>query len=403
MEIKRECKNCGITLPEENMLQIGEHFYCEECTFVCEECGCIESIDNSVMVHYGRNDTRCVCCNCAETSDRIFRCRDCEEYYSTNLRWGYYYGEPICDNCSDSYGVCDECGYVFLNEDLTWNSNSNRYLCSDCYDEADTISDIVNDYYYKPSPIFYGDNADNCFFGVELEVDNTDDTADSDAICNLARELQNDYNEHIYLKHDGSLTNNGFEIVSHPMTLDYHMSEFQWKEIMNMCVNATLRSHDTNTCGLHVHINRTFFGFNEKEQDLNIAKLLLLVSKFFESHIVKFTRRRYEELNRWCTNPSVRYEETDTNESVIDKMKTAKSCGRYQAVNLQNDKTVEFRIFKGTLKYRTFIASLQFVKVISEYAKTVKLNDIPTTQWSDIFMSSNYEELRSYMEEKELF
>ena len=94
---------------------------------------------------------------------------------------------------------------------------------------------------------------------------------------------------------------------------------------------------------------------------------------------------------------------TDTNESVIDKMKTAKSCGRYQAINLQNDKTVEFRIFKGTLKYRTFIASLQFVKVISEYAKTVKLNDIPTTQWSDIFMSSNYGELRSYMEEKELF
>ena len=89
MEIKRECKNCGITLPEENMLQIGEHFYCEECTFVCEECGCIESIDNSVMVHYGRNDTRCVCCNCAETSDRIFRCRDCEEYYSTNLRCEY--------------------------------------------------------------------------------------------------------------------------------------------------------------------------------------------------------------------------------------------------------------------------------------------------------------------------
>ena len=402
-EIKRECASCGEVMNEEDMLTIGDNFYCNDCSFICEKCECAEYIDNAVAVHEG-NDIICyVCSDCAENSDSIFGCRDCGNYYFSSSRWGYYHDEPVCNSCSDNYGICDECGYTFLNDDLTLDSDSGDYLCSDCYSNANSVSNIVNEYYYKPIPIFYGDDTGNCFLGVELEVDNTDGTADLTDICNLARELQKDYDEHIYLKHDGSLSDNGFEIVSHPMSLDYHMSEFAWKEIMNKCVDASLRSHNTDSCGFHVHISRSFFGVFEEEQDLNIAKLLLLVSRFFESHIVKFTRRQASELNRWCAKPSVKYEETNTNESVVDKMKTAKSCGRYQAINLQNEKTVEFRMFKGTLKYSTFIASLQFVKVISEYAKTVKLNDIPTTQWSDIFMHSDYAELRNYMKEKELF
>jgi len=34
-----------------------------------------------------------------------------------------------------------------------------------------------------------------------------------------------------YCKHDGSL-NDGFEIVTHPMTLDYHLHRMPWEELL---------------------------------------------------------------------------------------------------------------------------------------------------------------------------
>ncbi len=40
---------------------------------------------------------------------------------------------------------------------------------------------------------------------------------------------------------------------------------------------------------------------------------------------------------------------------------------RYEAINLQNGRTVEFRIFKGTLKEATFFMSLEFVDAVVEY------------------------------------
>ncbi len=83
-------------------------------------------------------------------------------------------------------------------------------------------------------------------------------------------------------------------------------------------------------------------------------------------------------------------------------MKCCKSNGRYQAINLENTSTIEFRIFKGTLNLNTFLAVIPFVIVISDCAKKSKLSDIPCTSWKDIFMSSNYKELNEYLKRMEL-
>lgn len=40
--------------------------------------------------------------------------------------------------------------------------------CQECYHSV-CDRDAIHDYYYKPTPIFYGDG--NRFFGVELEID----------------------------------------------------------------------------------------------------------------------------------------------------------------------------------------------------------------------------------------
>ena len=56
---------------------------------------------------------------------------------------------------------------------------------------------------------------------------------------------------------------------------------------------------------------------------------------------------------------------------------------KYQALNLLNSKTIEFRVFRGTLNYDTFIASMELCLVIYRYCTTGKNNSEPAlNNWS---------------------
>jgi hypothetical protein len=88
--------------------------------------------------------------------------------------------------------------------------------------------------------------------GVELEFDcGGENNENAKSLLDIA----NKNGEHIYCKHDGSL-NEGFEIVSHPMTLDYHLHEMKWCEVMEEALSLDYLSHNTSTCSLHIHVNR---------------------------------------------------------------------------------------------------------------------------------------------------
>lgn len=108
-------------------------------------------------------------------------------------------------------------------------------------------------------------------------------------------------------------------------------------------------SHQADTCGLHVHIKRTAFGETVADQEEIIARILY----FFEKHreeLLKFSRRTPKQLRQW----SNRY---DLKESQ-DILKRAKGDQEwYTCVNLTNYYTVELRMFRGTLKLNTLIAS----------------------------------------------
>lgn len=99
-------------------------------------------------------------------------------------------------------------------------------LCNRCY-EGSCTHDYIEDYYYKPEPIFYGEG--KRFFGVELEIDGA---GESDSSASSVMDIANGNGlEHIYCKHDGILSE-GFEIVTHPMTLDYHLTEMPWESML---------------------------------------------------------------------------------------------------------------------------------------------------------------------------
>ena len=130
----------------------------------------------------------------------------------------------LCVRCYENhYVVCDDCGRVVHQDDSQYDEGSDRTYCPYCASKHE--NNAIMSYNYKPEPIFYGSG--NLFMGVELEIDRGGEFDEN------AKELLvigNSPNQRIYCKHDGSL-NEGFEIVSHPMTLDYHKDEMNWPQI----------------------------------------------------------------------------------------------------------------------------------------------------------------------------
>lgn len=273
-----------------------------------------------------------------------------------------------------------------LREDDTYYLDGEAY-CHNCYDDERGKNDIVHEYSYKPEPIFYGEG--NRYFGIELEIDGAG--KDNDYAEELL-DIGNIRNELLYIKTDSSL-DEGLELVSHPCTLDYHKNIFPWEDIMHCAIHQGYRSHQTSTCGLHLHVNRTAFSENRYEQDEIISRILYFVEHHW-NELLKFSRRSEYSMNRWAA----RYGYEHMPKAIMDKAKKGGN-GRYAAVNLCNYHTVEFRLFRGTLKYNTFIATIQLVNRICDAAIYNTDDSISKLSWSDFVADITEPELIQYLKE----
>lgn len=77
--------------------------------------------------------------------------------------------------------------------------------------------------------------------------------------------------------------------------------------------------------------------------------------------------------------------------------------GRYACVNLQNEDTIEFRIFRGTLKYNSIIAALQLVNRLCDAAVSLCDQDIQELSWTSFVASCTEPELIQYLKERRLY
>lgn len=78
---------------------------------------------------------------------------------------------PLCQNCYDRhYLSCDRCGRIIHADDACYTGDDDREypLCRACYAGRGTRR-AIQDYSYKPEPLFRGDGPR--YFGVELEID----------------------------------------------------------------------------------------------------------------------------------------------------------------------------------------------------------------------------------------
>lgn len=353
------CHFCEALLSEDEACEFDDIILCEHC------------LDEQT--------TFCDCC-----LDRIWRHEAVGDHNHT-----------LCQYCYDNhYTFCYDCGMLIHNDDAHYADDNDEPYCQDCYDKL--YDDAIHNYHYKPEPIFYG-SGDSLFIGVELEID---EGGESNTHAQQLLDLANNHHEHIYCKHDGSL-DDGFEIVSHPMTLDYHQNKMNWHEILSEAVELGYTSHNAGTCGLHIHCSRRFFGENYDKQEIAIGRIIYITERFW-NELVKFSRRSPSTLNRWAAKYATI---SETVSETYSKAKD-KDMGRYVAVNLQNYNTIEFRMFRGTLRYETFIAALQLVDEICRLAVTATDFDIEKLSWSEFVGRIDREkkpELIAYLKNKRLY
>jgi len=212
-------------------------------------------------------------------------------------------------------------------------------------------------------------------------------------------DIANKNEERIYCKHDGSI-NDGFEMVSHPMTLDYHINNMNWLDVFEKAVEMDYRSHNTSTCGLHIHCSRSAFGKDYEQQEQAIGRVVFFVERHW-NELVKFSRRTLDNLNHWAAKYATI---SSTTEETYKKAKD-KRMGRYVAVNLENYNTIEFRLFRGTLRYKTFLATLQLVDEICYCAINMTDKEMEDLSWSDFvsrILPKKYE-LIEYLKSKRLY
>lgn len=351
------------------------HIYCCQCEAV------IDTNEDYDTIH-----GQPICAECAERHTTICDCCD-------TLIWiGDAYGDDSTNLCSHCYHThytrCENCDEL-LYEDDAYHLDGYDY-CRDCYREETDKCRSINEYSYKPEPIFYG--SANRYFGVELEIDGAG--KDSDCADEIL-EIGNADNEHIYIKSDGSL-DDGMEIVTHPMTLEYH-KEFCWRSITRKAVYLGYRSHQTSTCGLHIHVNRDSLGDSREEQESVISRILYFVEQHW-NEMLRFSRRSESSMNHWAN----RYGYEATPKAIMEKAKKG-NCGRYAAVNLCNYATIEFRLFRGTLKYNTLMAAIELVNQICDLAVAMTDDEIAKLSWSEFAGKITEAELIQYLKERNLY
>lgn len=394
-----QCDDCGEWIPEDEAMTTADGItICERCYdsdyFTCEYCGEIHHIDDMVVVNRETSREEYVCADCADL--HYYRCEQCGEVFSEDYIHEDDHGTVICDDCWDRYDyvACEDCGTIIRVDYAHYGSDGN-YYCDSCWDEDDDTSDF-HDYGYKPAPEFQyrsgeaGKQDSILTFGVELEVDQGEDHNE------LTRDLVQ-LDQPIYMKHDGSLGDEGVEIVTHPCSLAYHQYELRWAEIARTCKSHGYKSHDAGTCGLHIHIGRKQMGSSDEERLRTAGNLVLLVDSVW-NQLVTFTRRDGGQLDHWATRPcmsitpGVEYTDAELTQLALN----TRFSGRYQTVNLTNRSTVELRCFRGTLKHDTIIASIQLASNLTRYAMTHTPTECRNATWADVIGAQQFKELDKY-------
>lgn len=414
------CAHCGKLLKTDSAELIRLNYVdvckdcCEKLYDCCEECHKMELKENFKEIDGERVCSACQrsCINTDFPENETHLSKNC--FYSSN-KWYY---KKYLEEKGLQIVRCTCCGSDKLSSDIT--DFYGYKICKDCKNSQNREDSSIRGYHRDPLRFYFDDeNKPSCEgkkfkgFGIELEVETSDsydyddeyDDDDYDDDCeredfsgfsarsSILRLVDYPKLKEIYYEHDGSLSN-GFEIITQPHT-EKSFKNMRWKEILEKLKEEHCLSHDTDTCGYHIHVSRNLFGEDEDEQEDNIAKVIMFYEYFWEE-ILRFSRRTSGEIGDWAA----RYSLSRGDIEIAKEISKDKNKGRYYAVNCENSNTIEFRIFKGTLNYETFMASFDLTARLVENSKNISWDNLYELK---LWLNGIEENTINYMKKRNCF
>lgn len=294
----------------------------------CDDCNELE-LSNQTKSHWGDCDAQI--------------CRVCIE---DNYRYSELYEQYVCSEFSRS--ALDESGRSCVihedDNDFYFSDDEDQYVHNDYEPGSRIIGNYHSSKNYQRVQVSQWTKLKRRYIGVELEVEIPGGHRGEKA-SKLHRVINGEeFGRKVFFENDGSLST-GFEIISQPMGLDSHRELWSW--LKDKSVVRGLRSHNTTTCGLHVHISR------DSMSKLQVAKIVSFINDPENEALIRAVARRYAE--GYCRIKT----------KTIGK--SAQSDDRYEAVNITPRKTIEFRIFKGSLKYESVMSAIQFSNALVDF------------------------------------
>lgn len=339
----------------------------EEATYRCE-CGrhAPESDRISAVNQYGENVTLCSAC----ISSSYGTCAHCEARQHNSWMSAYpMLGQEgrtyICTNClGGEYAVqgCEHCGFYQYEEDWTECCEPDEdgivEECQ-CYECRRATTALIRSYSFRPIPVFAKVDAEGntvrqseadpktVYMGFELEVNTAYDRNP------VAQRLLKATGKRVYLKEDSSI-GTGFEIVTHPATLDWYMANFPWQTIRDMRSDGSMTAGPS--CGLHVHVSRSAFS-----------------SASHQYRWFLFFYRNQQIMNLLAGRESHWAEFNPTQRSLFKEIAQGAHPGtqRYAAINTNPSETFEVRLFASTLYVNRLKSALQLVESTVEYTRSL--------------------------------
>jgi len=305
----------------------------------------------------------------------------------------------LCPVCSDAqYATCEGCLNIF-NTDALHHTESGTY-CERCI-ERNRYRGAIREYDYTPDFKFHCDVGETTtretpFIGIELEIEADCDADDgADHRLTLLKDAAAVKAAHpaMYCVHDGSI-NNGFEIVTHPMTFRYfdaHRKEFS--ALLAEMARKGYTSYQSGRCGIHIHVSKAAFG------NWHLYKLMHFV--YTQPEFIRaISQRTTESIRRWA---SLHGEQSELH-MLPSIAKSKYAFEKYYAINLLHDNTIEFRMFRGTLNRDSFFKNVEFIHALWSFTRNNTLSSMTAAQFAK-FVSSNrkqYKHLHEFISRKEL-
>lgn len=186
-------------------------------------------------------------------------------------------------------------------------------------------------------------------FGCELEIQVQSGPANAAAgRVHDALNPSGRVGEYCYFERDGSI-GTGFELITQPAGLDVHAAKFA-TFLQDKEMKRGMRSHEGGACGFHVHVGRDYLTQGQ------IYRIQSFLNDVRNEHLIKKIARRYQSGYSKFKPEMAKFSPH------------GKATGdRYEALNVTSNQTIEFRLFRGSLRYESIMAALEFVNAILDF------------------------------------